>query len=286
MSGSAHDGMMVPMTLSAGEARGAALQEKLEATSVDAMRDIAGDRILAAANMTAGNAVVIDGEQIIGTASETFGSGKNNQAPIMIGFTRDERFANLGPAKTLAEYEDVVRTTFPAYAKEILKAYPAKDEASVQHALTDLMRDMSVGRQMFAWAGSNTAPAFGYFFTRRQPYVPGITFSDHDPATVGAYHTGEVPYFLRTLDSLNLFRKTRDWTAEDRALSERMSDAILSFARTGNPGWTAFDTKQPEVMRFDIGGGMAAWPNAKTLHLLDNARTASPRAPVPGKIRD
>ena len=81
---------------------------------------------------------------------------------------------------------------------------------------------------------------------------PGITFADHDPATVGAYHTGEVPYFLRTLESLNLFRKTRDWSAEDRALSERMSDAILQFARTGNPGWAAVRSKEAksDALRF------------------------------------
>jgi para-nitrobenzyl esterase len=168
----------------------------------------------------------------------------------------------------------------------VLKAYPAKDDAGVQRALVDLMRDMSVGRQMFTWAGANKAPAYGYFFTRRQPYAEGIRFADHDPATAGAYHTGDVPYFLRTLDSLNLFRKTRDWNVDDRALSNEMSAAIVSFARSGNPGWAAFDAKQPRVMRFDLEGGMMAWPNAKTLHLLADGQTAPTTAPVAGRIRD
>jgi para-nitrobenzyl esterase len=285
MSGSAHGGTMGPAPLSVAEEQGVALQKALGARSVEAMRDMAGDRILAAAG-TAPRATVVDGEHIIGSAEDTFAADKQIDVPVMVGFTRDERFASLGPAKTVAEYEQVVRRTFPMQAAAVLKAYPAKDDAGVQRALIDLMRDMSVGRQMFVWAGTNKAPAFGYFFARRQPYADGIIFADHDPATVGAYHTGEVPYFLRTLGSLNLFRETRDWSAEDRALSDRMSEAILSFARTGNPGWSAFDAKQPKVMRFDLDSGIVPWPNAKSLNLLADGQTAPPPAPVAGKIRD
>jgi para-nitrobenzyl esterase len=285
MSGSAHGGTMGPAPLSVAEAQGTALQKALGASSVEAMRDMAGDRILAAAG-TAPRATVIDGAHIVGLAADTFAAGKQTDVPIMVGFTRDERFANLGPANTVAEYEAVVRKAFPANAAAVLKAYPAKDDAGVPRALVDLMRDMSVGRQMFTWAAANKAPAYGYFFTRRQPYAQGIRFADHDPATVGAYHTGDVPYFLRTLDSLNIFRKTRDWGADDRALSDMMSAAIISFARTGNPGWAAFDSKQPRVMRFDLQSGMTAWPNAKTLHLLAGGQTAPTNAPVTGRIRD
>jgi para-nitrobenzyl esterase len=290
MSGSNHGGQMGPVPLAKGEAGGVALQEKLSAASIEAMRDISGDRILSASGVAPGSAIVIDGDHITAPASESFAASKHSDVPVMLGFTRDERFANLGPAKSVAEYEAVVRAAFPAKADAVLKAYPAKDEASVQRALVDLMRDMSVGRQMYLWAEANRhwgkAPAYGYFFTRRQPYVDGIRFVDHDPATVGAYHTGEVPYFLRTLESLNLFRKTRDWSDDDRALSETMSNAILQFAKTGNPGWAAFDAKKPKVMRFDFGGSLIDWPNAKALPLLAEGQNSPPPPPVPGRIRD
>ncbi len=290
MSGSAHDGMMGPVPLADGEARGKALQAKIGAPSIEAMRDMSGDRILASLPWNPAGSIVIDGDQITAGPNAIFAAGRNSAVPILVGFTRDERFANLGPAKTVTEYELVVRSAFPENYGAILKAYPAKDDASVQRALVDLMRDMSVGRQMFNWAATNSrynraAPAYGYFFTRRQPYIPGIMFSDHDPATVGAYHTGEVPYFLRTLDSLNLFRKTRDWSAEDRALSDLMSTAILSFAKTGNPGWPAIDPSKPRLMRFDSGGGMMDWPNAKVLQLLETA-PAKTRPTETNRIRD
>ncbi len=287
MSGSAHGGSMGPVPLSTGEEQGLALQRALNAQSVEAMRDMAGDRIVAAASLAPRNSIVIDGDHIIGSAAETFAAGKQSDVPVMVGFTRDERFANLGPATTVAEYEAVVRKAFPANFAAVLKAYPARDGAGVQRALVDLMRDMSVGRQMFTWAGTNHAPAYGYFFTRRQPYAPGITFADHDPATVGAYHTGEVPYFLRTLESLNLFRKTREWGADDHALSDVMSAAILSFARTGRPGpdWPMFDPRRPRLMRLGLDRGVIDWPNARTINLLSDGQSA-PAVAVPGRIRD
>jgi para-nitrobenzyl esterase len=290
MSGSAHGGNMGPVALAAGEARGKAIQDKLGAASIEAMRDIGGDRILAASAGAPGSAIVVDGEHIIGSAVETFAAGKQSDVPLMLGFTRDERFANLGPAKTVAEYQAVVRAAFPANGAAVLKAYPARDEAGVQRALVDLMRDMSVGRQMFTWASDmaqyGKAPAYGYFFTRRQPYADGITFSDHDPATVGAYHTGEVPYFLGTLDSLNLFRQTRNWEPGDRALADTMSGAILAFARTGNPGWAAFDAKRPKAMTFNFDGKLIEWPNAKALPMLAEGQSTPPSAVTPGRIRD
>lgn len=90
---------------------------------------------------------------------------------------------------------------------------------------------------MGAWAihqqRYDKAPAYAYLFTRRQPYAPGITFSDHDPATVGAYHTGDMPCWLRTRDALNLFGTTRVWESGDLTLERE--EALLAFARTGRP---------------------------------------------------
>jgi para-nitrobenzyl esterase len=286
-SGSSHGEMMSPVPLAQGEAQGTALQKALGASSIEAMRDMGGDRILAGAAATPRNAIVIDGEHITGTAAEVFAAHKQNDVPVLVGFNRDERFANLGPASTVSEYQAVVRAAFPKTSEDVLKAYPVKADADVSRALVDIMRDMSVGSQMFNWARDNSqfgkAPAYGYFFTRRQPYKAGVTFIDHDPATVGAYHTGEVPYFLRTLDSLNLFRQTRDWTQLDRMLADTMSNMILSFARTGKPAadWPAFDVKAPMSMVLGEEVKVIDWPNAKAMPLLSGLAAPRP-APASG----
>ena len=40
-------------------------------------------------------------------------------------------------------------------------------------------------------------PVYAYMFSRVHPYVAGVKFSDHDPNTVGVYHTADVPYLAR-----------------------------------------------------------------------------------------
>ena len=289
MSGSAHGEQMSPMALAAGEQQGAALQQALGAGSIEAMRDVAGDLILAAAAGVPFKAIVIDGAHVTAPPAEVFAARAHSDVPVMLGFTRDERFANLGTVSTIGEYEARVNEVFGAQAVEVLRAYPATTNASAQRALVDLMRDMSLGRQMITWAqlveANGEAPAYSYFFTHRHPYTPGITFSDHDPQAVGAYHAGEVPYFLRTLDSFNLFRQTRDWTAFDLALRDRMSGAILAFARGEVPDVPRFDPAAPKVAVLGEEGGVIDWPNWQALPLLGDANMAQPPSSA-NRVRD
>ena len=205
---------------------------------------------------------------------------------LMLGFTKNESFRSLGPIASVAEYEAAVRHTFPANAAAVLAAYKATDTASAVRAAADVGRDSSVGFQMASWARAqaefSTSPAYVYFFTRRQPYAPGISFVDHDPATAGAYHSGEIPYFLRTRDSLNLFRKTRIWEDVDAALEDDMAALLVSFARDGKPksarvpSWPKFASERPRIVSLGAEIEIVDWPNYEALPLL-----ASPAASPP-----
>jgi para-nitrobenzyl esterase len=207
----------------------------------------------------------------------------------MLGFTRDESFGSLGPVSSVAELEAAVRRTFPRTADAVLAAYRAGDAASARRAAADIGRDMSVGAQMANWARAQAkygrAPAYAYFFTRRQPYAPGITFIDHDPATAGAYHSAEIPYFLKTRESLNLFRQTRIWEDVDVALEEDMTSLLLSFARDGKPrskrvpSWPVFDAAQPRVVSLGVEVRVQDWPNYAALGAL--AAPVAAAAPAP-----
>ena len=77
-----------------------------------------------------------------------------------------------------------------------------------------------------------------YMFSRVHPFVEDPKLFDH-PQTIGAYHTSDVPYWFETLDALNLFRTTRNWTPYDRELADKMSDCLVAFARTGDPATEA-----------------------------------------------
>jgi para-nitrobenzyl esterase len=143
---------------------------------------------------------------------------------------------------------------------------------------------------MALWAQAQrkfgTQPAYAYNFARRQPYAPGITFSDHDPATVGAYHTGDVPYWLRTRPELNLFRQTRIWEPVDTALEDEMAGALLAFARNGVPQsaklgkWPAFDPAKPRVVWLAEQPQTMPWPHFADMPLLASSALQPRTAPT------
>ena len=150
--------------------------------------------------------------------------------------------------------------------------------------------------QMANWARAQAkhsrSPAYAYFFARRQPYAPGITFIDHDPATAGAYHSAEIPYFLKTRESLNLFRRTRIWEDIDVALEEDMTALLLSFARSGEPRskrvprWPVFDAAQPRVVSLGEEVQVQEWPNYAALGVLAAPVAAAAPAPHARRPRD
>ena len=83
-------------------------------------------------------------------------------------------------------------------------------------------------------------------YNHPHPYPPGVVITDMDVKTAGAYHNSDLPFWYGTLDSLNLFRHTRDWTPYDYKLSNQMQDVLVAFARTGNP-----NTAEVKIPRYD-----------------------------------
>jgi para-nitrobenzyl esterase len=265
--------------LSAAEASGMRLQQQLGAANLAALRNVPADRILQAqlaAPIRYG--AIVDGYFLMHSPKEVFAEGKQNDVPIMIGFTRDESFSELARATTLDQYRGAAERLYGANSRRLLELYPASDDASARRAATDAARDSSVGQQMHQWAQLQTAtgkaPAYVYFFSRIHPYVPGVEFSDHDPRHVGAYHTGDVPYWLGTLESLNLFRRTRNWTEVDHTLSAEMSGALLAFAHSGDPNqkgtpdWPTYTRQREQVVEFGDSTRVISWPNRAKLEFF------------------
>jgi para-nitrobenzyl esterase len=288
MSGSPFGGMLGPASLARAEAQGEALKKEVGAATLADLRALPGDVVSAAT--TRRDAIVADGPIVPGTAEQIFAARRQNDVPVLIGYTRDESFRPFGPIANRAALADAVRERFGEQAPAILAAYPDSDAS---RAAADIARDATVGVQMVRWADHQalygTQPAYAYLFTRRQPYAPGITFSDHDPATVGAYHSGDVPYWLRTRPSLNLFRRTRVWEAGDISLEKEMASALLSFARGGVPvsptigRWPAYRRAEPRLVWLAPDSRVVAWPHAADMALFETvvdqprAATARPR---------
>ena len=307
MSGSAvaNDAIAGPRSLADAERDGERLQQELHAADLTAMRNLPADRILFATVMGRPGmgqlhyGAVIDGSVLPASPLEIFTAGKQNDVPTLIGFVHDESFSELGRVFTLTDFQDRARKLYGDKADELLKLYPAHDDAQAARAARDAGRDSSVALEMRTWARAQTAtgksPVYAYVFSRVHPYAPGVAFSDHDPKTVGAYHTGDVPYWLGTLDALNMFRVTRNWTDADRALSDSMSDAIVAFATTGNPNrggasdWPVYRTGREQIRELDLQSRIVSWPDsAKMDFFVRNSPVdrAPPPPPATGRSRD
>jgi para-nitrobenzyl esterase len=293
MSGSPFSEPLTAVTLEQAETAGLELQRALGAQSIEQLRDIGGDRIVTVP--VTREPIVLDGRYVLG-AAKAFESRQHSDVPIVLGFTRDESFRSLGQVTSVAELETAVRQMFPRTATDVLAAYRADNAADAVRAAADIGRDSSVGAQMANWARAQTkfsrSPAYTYFFTRRQPYAPGITFVDHDPATAGAYHSGEIPYFLRARESLNLFRRTRIWEDVDARLEEDMAALLVSFARDGKPTsprvreWPIFETARPRVVSLGVDIAIVDWPNYDSLPLLAAPRAATAPQSTRPQARD
>jgi para-nitrobenzyl esterase len=289
MSGSllAPPGLFGTVTpLASAEQAGLRLQALLKVDSLDALRAVPADRVLQAGQQIGGYGLVIDGWALPAQPSRLFADGRQSDTPILIGFTRDESFSPISQAHTLADYRAEAQRLYGQRAEDFLKLYPAANDAEVRSAATIAGRDGSVAMAQHSWAeaqaATGKAPVYAYMFSRVQPYAPGITFLDHDPATVGAYHAGDIPYWLQTLDSLNLFRTTRNWTTLDRDLADRMSNAIVAFAERGEPrgpglDWPKYDAHSQRIIEFGDQVRAITWPDHEKLSFF----AAAPAPPAP-----
>ena len=251
-------------TLAEAEATGAAVQQRLKAGSLAAMRAIPADRILAiqsesqlganVAGIRIGGPIV-DGLVLPDQKPALLAAGRINRVPIIASSNTDDidiLMSPFGHVATLDQYHATAQAAFGADAAAFFKLFPASDDAGAKamaHQVAHLTGFVSASRQCARDQASLGQPAYLDQFARKHPYAPGVHLADQDPATVGAYHTGDIPYWFGTLDIYNSLRRTRDWTPYDRQLSATMMDDLIAFARDGRPGpdwpaWSARDERE------------------------------------------
>ena len=253
--------------LAEGEATGLEIQKALEAASLDDMRQVPADRILAIQNeFQLGRSVpgirtggVIDGYFMPDTKAAILAAGGAADVPVIASFTHDEANSPLKSATTVAEFKARAAEVFGPAAPEFLALYPVASDAEVRAVAQDAANDAAGLFNSRACATLKAqyhkSPTYMTVFSRKHPYVPGVKIADQDTATIGAYHTSEVPYYFGTQDAYNLFRPTRNWTPWDRELSETLTASLIAFAATGNPAtpkaaWMAWSAQDERYIEF------------------------------------
>ena len=279
--------------LPAAEKIGLEVQTALGASSLAEMRLIQADKILAIQKDCqlgcAGSISVtpdIDGHVLPDTVPNIFAAGKQNDVATVAGFTRDESSNDLRTAGTVDAYIAAARKLYGDQAERFLALYPVRtdDEAKVMGLLAAREGLVEVGTRNWAIAQSKTgkAPFYMYMFSRVHPFAPGVEFFD-SPQKIGAYHTSDVPYWFGTQDVFNKFRTTRVWTEFDRALSDRMMDTLVAFARTGNPAtpatpWPQWVEGTQHYVEFGDDSGVREENRARLdFHTPANVTPSTPR---------
>ena len=286
--------------LAEGERNGLDIQKRLGAANLAELRDLPADRIIAAqiesqvgVSVTTGVRAsgVIDGYFAPKSQTAILEAHEMNDVPIIASFNKDEAVNALMNAQSVDEYRGIARRMYGADADAFLALYPVATVADIKTVGGKVAREAGLetnARQCaLLQAKYNHSKSYLSQFSRRHSYAPGVRIADQDLATIGAYHTADIPFWFGTLDVFNLLRPTRAWTAADRDLSAKMMGSLLAFAATGDPStpevrWPAWTAGAEVKLEFGGAAPAVALPlNAAGLDWL-KAHPPLPVAAAPG----
>lgn len=258
-------------SLAAGESAGEEVMQALGCVSMAELRGLSPEKILRVQLPRAKGAwtsdlwpgssslsifdtanPVVDGHVLLESPLTALAAKKFLDVPMLAGVAANES-SGLPSLSTLEDYHSHVHAQFPGREEEVLRLYPASNDAEAKLASWELLGD-----HVFVWstwtAGRLQAralqePAFFYKVARSPPIPADSDLLEKKFA--GAFHGAGILYAFGTLDS----RASWPWTAEDRSLSKTMQQALLHFMQTGDPvhrkaeAWPALGPSNGSLIR-------------------------------------
>ena len=258
-------------------ATGAQLQTLLGITTPERWLDVPAADIIAAqvqimrssarfANMASPFYAVGDGV-MLGQGVVAAALAGAAERDVMIGYTRDEPLAFHAQDEAFkAAGSDLIearfRDFFGAAAPDAIAEYRQRAKAPNLHdALIAMLGDVSFGGGSLAFAERLAGigrPAFAYRFDWA---APGNVF--------GACHCIELPFVFDNLEQWNAPMLAGGDAEAMAALADRVQDAWIGFARTGNPhhaglpAWPRLDAGQRQIMLLDDAPRIAHDPGGR-----------------------
>jgi para-nitrobenzyl esterase len=256
--------------LSVGEQTGLEVQKQLGVHALAEMRNMTAETIL---RIQAESQVMVnnkglpipqirDGYFLTDTTADTLKNHTGSAVPIIASSNSDDMDQMrlpLARAKSVAHYKELAAQIYGKDAESFLKLFPARDdaEAQAQGRNAAMAYGMLAGSRHCAELQAQYLGQKSYVdvFTQKHHYHNGVVLADQNTATVGAYHSADIPFWFGTLAAFNKLRSTRDWTGEDKQLAASMMNAVIAFAKTGSPStaglnWPEWSEKQPAYMLF------------------------------------
>ncbi len=196
---------------------------------------------------------VIDGDILSAAPVDLIRDGASKAVDLMIGTNTEETRLFFVPTGVTAQIpEEALAGTIASFGlpvQETLTAYrvmhPGAAPGDLFAALnTDWGWRIPALRLAEAHvAGQNGSSTYMYEFAWRSPQFGGL----------GAAHAVEIPFVFKTLD-----KGTEQLLGPDPPppLADKVHGAWVTFAKTGNPGWPAYDLERRATMRFDTASSI------------------------------
>jgi para-nitrobenzyl esterase len=211
---------------------------------------------------------VIDGDVVPVLPIQGIAAGASAGVDLMLGTNREEQRLFMVPNGAIDLIDDnilkmsVAAYQLPANALEVYTA--ARPGATPGELLAAISTDwfFRIPAVRLAEAHSrNGGATHVYELAWRSPLYGG---------RLGACHALEIGFAFDTLDA--------EWTDKlagpnpPQSIADDMHRAWVAFARTGTPGWEAYDAGRRTVMRFDAASSVIDDPDGKERRLWEGIR--------------
>ena len=208
---------------------------------------------------------VLDGRSLTRHPFWPDAPAQSARIPMMIGNTREETLAFLGhdPANAGLTWETLPGRMTPAQLR--IDVDPAEVVAWYRREHPELSPDEVLIRATTAARSWRAAviEAEARAAQGSPAYVYQLDWPSRLPnGRTGAYHTSDIPLMLDNVRAEGSGAAGRD----AQAMADRMSDALVAFARTGDPNhpglprWTPYSLERRETMVFDLPPRMESDP--------------------------
>jgi para-nitrobenzyl esterase len=265
-------GIFEPLQLAPGyllanaERDGASYMDALGASTLEAMRLLPADRLLAAGAVSH---PVIEPQVLPLSPYEAYVQRRQHDVPVLLGSNSEEARALVDVTTLRAvSFEADITASIGALPPALLAAYPHATDPQARTSRLQFERDLRFGWDMWAWArlaAAGNSAVYYYSFEQRPPFP-----ADSVHAGWGASHYAELWYMFD-----HLGQAPWRWRAADRQLADTISRYWVNFAATGDPNgkglprWPAYRGGAGHIQRLGDPAGAEPAPAPQALQVFD-----------------
>ena len=211
---------------------------------------------------------VVDGTALPRDPFEPDASPLNADVPVLIGTNKDRSTLFMMGHPKFGAFDD---DDLAKHAKTLAKDKAEPLVAALRAAYPDYNQThlaSGVGTVTGMWGNSiklaerkaaqKAAPVWMYMLTWETPVARGRLRSPH---------ALEIPLVFDNVEKARSFVGRGD---EPQVVADQMSDAWLAFARTGDPGWPAYDTATRTTKLFDVQSSVVSDPLPEVRKVLQS----------------